>query len=420
MSTTALAMVPRNLVAAHAAAEPSDARLCDAAAARIARPKRAPADSFVLHAPLELLARMALLPLVRPRRPPGRARRDQRARRGLRRGRPRDRGAGAACVREPASARPRICSPRSRPASSPTPTPPRPGSRAHSPPRRWSARSPTTWSRASPRPRTAASSSTTCRASHRAARRSRARCAGWCASSRSSAPGASAGTASADRRVERQRRSGERLLAPPSPGDPGSNFIYPTMHLVEESGLAAELLDAPTRGLDVATASRDLAPRRRVVDAAGRTGARAVRLEPLSHHAAGGARHRARVRRSRRGGRGRGDARARLPRDPRPRPAGPGVPAATRRCTRTPSTASTRRPARPRRGSGTRPTRRCRRWSPSWSTRAALHHDAHLVKYTLACLDAAGADPDAARLFLAAAAFLSAWWRRADGANDGR
>src|SRR5262249_51473048 len=47
-----------------------------------------------------------------------------------------------------------------------------------------------------------------------------------------------------------------RLLRPPSPGDPGSNFIYPTMSLVERSGLAAELLDAPTRRLAPATASR--------------------------------------------------------------------------------------------------------------------------------------------------------------------
>jgi hypothetical protein len=44
------------------------------------------------------------------------------------------------------------------------------------------------------------------------------------------------------------------------------------------------------------------------------------------------------------------------------------------------------------------------------ATRAALHHDAHLVKYTLACFDAAGVDPDNRRLYLAAAASLSAWW----------
>jgi hypothetical protein len=40
------------------------------------------------------------------------------------------------------------------------------------------------------------------------------------------------------------------------------------------------------------------------------------------------------------------------------------------------------------------------------ATRAATHHDAHLVKYTLACLDAGRADPASSRLFLAAAAFL--------------
>ena len=43
-----------------------DARLCELVAEVIARPKVAQADSFVLHAPLELLARTALLPLVEP------------------------------------------------------------------------------------------------------------------------------------------------------------------------------------------------------------------------------------------------------------------------------------------------------------------------------------------------------------------
>jgi hypothetical protein len=47
------------------------------------------------------------------------------------------------------------------------------------------------------------------------------------------------------------------------------------------------------------------------------------------------------------------------------------------------------------------------------ASRAALHPDAHVVKYTLACFDAAHADPDHARLFLAAAAFLHGWWAQA-------
>jgi hypothetical protein len=45
---------------------------------------------------------------------------------------------------------------------------------------------------------------------------------------------------------------------------------------------------------------------------------------------------------------------------------------------------------------------------------AAPHHDAHLAKYTLACLDAARTDPGAAHVFLAAAAHLAAWWHRSD------
>lgn len=42
---------------------------------------------------------------------------------------------------------------------------------------------------------------------------------------------------------------------------------------------------------------------------------------------------------------------------------------------------------------------------------AARHHDAHLVKYTLACFEAAAIDTVAAPLFLAAAAYLGAWWQ---------
>lgn len=51
------------------------------------------------------------------------------------------------------------------------------------------------------------------------------------------------------------------------------------------------------------------------------------------------------------------------------------------------------------------------------ATRAATHGDAHLVKYTLACFDAAGRAPEASRLFLAAAAYLGAWWDAHPGAS---
>jgi hypothetical protein len=46
----------------------------------------------------------------------------------------------------------------------------------------------------------------------------------------------------------------------------------------------------------------------------------------------------------------------------------------------------------------------------SLASAAATAHDAHLVKYTLACLDAAAADPAHGGLYLAAAAHLHDWW----------
>jgi hypothetical protein len=45
---------------------------------------------------------------------------------------------------------------------------------------------------------------------------------------------------------------------------------------------------------------------------------------------------------------------------------------------------------------------------------AATHRDAHLAKYTLACFDASVRDPEFRRHYLAAAAYLGAWWRVRD------
>lgn len=45
---------------------------------------------------------------------------------------------------------------------------------------------------------------------------------------------------------------------------------------------------------------------------------------------------------------------------------------------------------------------------------ALAHHDAHLAKYTLACIDAAAHDPTHRHLYLAAAARLAAYWVDAD------
>ena len=44
------------------------------------------------------------------------------------------------------------------------------------------------------------------------------------------------------------------------------------------------------------------------------------------------------------------------------------------------------------------------------ATEASRNHDAHRVKYTLACLDAASCDRGAQPLYLAAAAYLNGWW----------
>jgi hypothetical protein len=44
------------------------------------------------------------------------------------------------------------------------------------------------------------------------------------------------------------------------------------------------------------------------------------------------------------------------------------------------------------------------------ATFAATHHDAHLVKYTLACIDVAARDPGMTRLYLSAAATLAGGW----------
>jgi hypothetical protein len=56
--------------------------------------------------------------------------------------------------------------------------------------------------------------------------------------------------------------------------------------------------------------------------------------------------------------------------------------------------------------------------APILATAAAVNHDAHRVKYTLACLEAAVDDPAADRLYLSAAAYLNAWWEgHPDGAD---
>lgn len=52
------------------------------------------------------------------------------------------------------------------------------------------------------------------------------------------------------------------------------------------------------------------------------------------------------------------------------------------------------------------------------ATVASANHDAHRVKYTLACLDAAATDRAATRLYLASAAYLNAHWHTTPDETD--
>ncbi len=189
----------------------------------------------------------------------------------------------------------------------------------------------------------------------------------------------------------------ERLAAPRSPGDPGSDFIYPTMHLTEASGLAVDVLEDPLCGMGVEEARRvllrtaaqsmlqdnpDAAPYgwthcltmpQAVLVAAEHGASPDIAIAVAATYVLGF--------RSTQG-------RARL--DPGAAPA--------------PDTAA---------GSVWRaPENELAAIVDELVAFGSLHEDAHVAKYTLACLDATEADPDAGRLFLAAAAHLHEWWRR--------
>ncbi len=210
-------------------------------------------------------------------------------------------------------------------------------------------------------------------------------------------------------RVGRPSRNFFDVLADPPSADPGSNFIYPTMHLVDANGMAAELLSVPTRSLPTDEARRQL-----------------LRIAALSM----------------------------LQDDPTNAPYG------WSHCLTMPQAtlAVAPRTADPQRAVaiaatyvlGFRATQSNTALDPDWqpphigrgrpllesdgaeavalawhtddpsgverelATYAATHPDAHLAKYTLACLHAAHSDPEAAALFRAAAAHLAVWWRDID------
>lgn len=201
----------------------------------------------------------------------------------------------------------------------------------------------------------------------------------------------------------------ERLLAPPNAGDPGSTFIHPLMSQVERTGLALDLLDAPTRDLSVSAA------RRRVLRVAAWS-----MLQDDPDHAPYGWSHALTMPQA--------------------------VLGVAHRCAdpgRAVAVAATHE-------LGFRSILGTVALHPAWApepvddvtpesllaggpdraasalwhatdaefpaqlrrvvTYAAAHEDAHLVKYTLACLDARRDDPASGRLYPAAAAYLAGWW----------
>lgn len=398
----------------------SDAGLCDAVAAAVARPKQAPADSFVLHAPLELLARVALLPLVRPNERAAARERlaalgTQYAAAGDEVGEPCERAyddpsraaadvvaAIAAGEYEDADAAASWLATHldaeSLVRALADDVVPRLAAAAHG----------SIFLYHLPRiaPRSAAVARTLRGLVRELVREREWRLAWHREAERDrGAPGMTADAARA--------ALTERLLAPPSAGDPGSNFIYPTMHLVERSGLAAELLGEPTRVLDVAAARRALA----------RIAAWSM-LQDDPAHAPYGWSHTLTMPQATLGV-------AHACRDRRDAVAVAatwvlGFRATLGRvrldATWTPPRGAPRDPLAALEGTVEEAVAAAWHATPgqvplvveALATRASLHHDAHLVKYTLACLDARRADPDAAPLFLASAAYLSAWWRVAD------
>jgi hypothetical protein len=206
------------------------------------------------------------------------------------------------------------------------------------------------------------------------------------------------------------RALADALLDVPMLGTPGSDFIYPIMNQAEASGIAAELLsEAIAQAIDVTGARRAIT----------RVAAWSMLQEP-PQHAPYGWTHCLTMPQAVMGLAGDGlpsrlavaiagtyvvGFRAALGRealDPSWRPAPPETTDLAEALAAGPHAAAAT--------TWYAPDPELDTITSTLATRASLHHDAHLVKYTLACLDAAAADPSQRRLYLAAGASLSAWW----------
>jgi hypothetical protein len=198
----------------------------------------------------------------------------------------------------------------------------------------------------------------------------------------------------------------DRLLDVPSPGDPGSNFIFPTMSIVDRTGLARELIEPALAHTTVADARAQLL----------RLAAHSM-LQDSPEHAPYGWSHCLTMPQATL------DVAHRLPDTTRSIAVAATYVCGFRGTLGTTAIDPTWEPER------VDPGRALAHATPAEAAGLLWHattdrprlvqeliddagaaEDAHLVKYTEACLAAAGDDPDAAHLFHAAMAYLAAWW----------
>jgi hypothetical protein len=208
----------------------------------------------------------------------------------------------------------------------------------------------------------------------------------------------------------------EALRRPRPAGTLDSNFIFPTMSLVERSGLARELLDGPTRSIGLRSARQVLlriAAWSMLQDAPDQAPygwshcltlpQAALGIATAAHDPADAIAIAATFVLGFRSTLGQVTLDPTAP--PEPLATDPRNRAGLREALGGPphvaAAAAWHAPAESRRD-----------LVAHLAGYASVHPDAHLAKYTVACLDAASADPEATPLFLAAAAYLGAWWRQ--------
>lgn len=202
----------------------------------------------------------------------------------------------------------------------------------------------------------------------------------------------------------------------PALGIPGSTFIFPVMHQVDDGGVAAELLSPAVDGLAVDDASRVLL----------RTAARAMLMGPVEHVPFGWS-HTLTMPQAALAV-GRSIATPQLAVDV----AGTYVVGmiAALATTPIPTEVSLPNPGGLLEDALLQGRDAAAGWvwhapaaelvglASELATRASARHDAHIVKYTLACLDQVAADPEATRLYLAAAAGLLGFWTQLGEVDD--